>query len=244
MLSPSRIRRAAALAPAATLLTALVSCTSQPDPLTTPCGVVVDGSGSGDATEKGFDAEAKLKSTLLKFLKKEECGTVKFAPITRSSQSSSCRVEEVDLDPPYRKNVDQESQRRKARLTAAARSMEELECARTQGGSDVWGALDRIGEAMPPDGPRAKLLVVSDFAQADPEFTLSRADLSSREQRKKVIDSLVKERGLPGIKGMDVYPVGLGMQYDARPSEAENFRAFWTEVLEGRAEARVHNTYE
>ncbi|WP_101256796.1 hypothetical protein [Streptomyces barkulensis] len=239
-----RARRTAALAPALGLLTALVSCTSQPDPLTTPCGVVVDGSGSGASNEKGFDAEAKLKSTLLPFLEEQGCGTVEFAPITRSSQSSSCRVERVDLDPPHKETTDQKSLRARARTTAAGRALEELECARTQGGSDVWGALDRIGEEMPPKGPAAKLLVVSDFAQTDPDFRISRADLSTARQREETIDSLVEERGIPAIKGMDIYPVGLGMQYDSRPGEAEDFQAFWTEVLEGRARARVHHDYK
>ncbi|MFD6323039.1 hypothetical protein ACFWOL_09215 [Streptomyces sp. NPDC058442] len=236
------LRRTAALVPAVGLLAALVSCTSPPDPLTTPCGVVVDGSGSG-SSEGGFDAEAKLKSSLLPFLDEQKCGTVEFAPITRSSKSSPCQVAEVDLDPPGSETTDQDSARAKARGVAGKKALEELECARTQDGSDVWGALDRISEAMPGDGPDARLLVVSDFAQTDKEFRISRADLSTAQKRETVLDTLVKQRGLPGLKGMHVYPVGLGMQYDGRPSESEDFEAFWAEMLEGRAQAHVHYDY-
>ncbi|MFD6421106.1 hypothetical protein [Streptomyces sp. NPDC060198] len=225
------------------LLTTLVSCTSPPAPLTTACGVVVDGSGSGASSNEGFDAEGKLKATLLTFLDDEGCGTVDFAPITRASQSSSCRVEGVDLDPPHKETTDQESQRRKARNVAAGRSLEELKCARSQNGSDVWGALDRIATTLPPDSSGAKLLVVSDFAQADPDFVLSMPKIASEEQRTEAVDSLVAERGVPGIKGMNVYPVGFGMQFKAKPGQFEDFEAFWLEILEGRAKAHVHTDY-
>ncbi|MCE0446496.1 hypothetical protein LT493_23125 [Streptomyces tricolor] len=36
---------------------ALVSCTKQEEALTTPCGAVVDGSGSAAAVKQGFDSE-------------------------------------------------------------------------------------------------------------------------------------------------------------------------------------------
>lgn len=105
------------------------------------------------------------------------------------------------------------------------------------------GALARIGETVVGDGPAPKLLVVSDFQQADPEFFLSRQNLSTESRRAKVIDTLVDKRGLPGIKGMDVFPVGLGMQYKAKPSEADDFESFWVEALEGRAKAHVDSRY-
>ncbi|MEU0475764.1 hypothetical protein ACFW5S_02450 [Streptomyces olivaceus] len=244
------LRRTAALAPAVVLLAALVSCTSPPDPLDTPCGVVVDGSGSG-SSEDGFDAEAKLKSSLLPFLDEQGCGSVEFAPITRSSRSSPCRVADVDLDPPGNETTDRDRARAKARSLAAQRALEELECARTQDGSDVWGALDRIGAAVSGDGAGggggdgsgAKLLVVSDFDQADKDFNLYKADLSTEQKRTSVIDTLVEQRGLPGLKDMHVYPVGLGMQYHGRPSESADFEALWAEILEGRAQAHVDYDY-
>lgn len=243
----SPVRAAARLAvvvPLVCALSALVSCTKQEEALTTPCGVVVDGSGSAAAVKQGFDSEAKLKDSLVEFLTDQKCGTADFAPITRSSRSSSCRQGQVDLDPPHDANTDQKVQRADAQRKAAVAALAELKCARSQNGSDVWGALARIGEAVPGDGGAPKLLVVSDFAQADPEFSLSRHDLGTKARRAKVIDSLVKERGLPGIEGMDVFPVGLGMQYSAKPSEADDFESFWVEALEGRAKAHVDTRYK
>ncbi|MEU3413210.1 MULTISPECIES: hypothetical protein [unclassified Streptomyces] len=236
-------RRLAVVVPLVCALSALVSCTKQEEALTTPCGVVVDGSGSAAAVKEGFDAEAKLKDSLVEFLTDQKCGTVDYAPITRSSRSSSCRQGQVDLDPPHDANTDQKAQRAGARRNAAVAALAELKCARTQNGSDVWGALDRIGETVAGDGPAPKLLVVSDFGQSDPEFVLSRQDLTTKGRRAKVIDSLVKKRGLPGIKGMDVFPVGLGMQYKTKPSEADDFESFWVEALEGRAKAHVDSRY-
>ncbi|MFF4037256.1 hypothetical protein [Streptomyces sp. NPDC001816] len=237
-------RRLTVLVPLVCALGALVSCSKQEEALTTPCGLVVDGSGSAAAVKEGFDSEAKLKDSLIGFLTDQKCGTLDFAPITRSSRSSSCRQDEVDLDPPHDATTDQKVQRANARTAAAVAALAELKCARTQNGSDVWGALTRIGESVPTDGPAPKLLVVSDFDQADPEFHLSRQDISSKSARDKVIDSLVNKRGLPGLKGMDVFPVGLGMQYKAKPSEADDFESFWTEALEGRAKAHVDNKYK
>lgn len=237
-------RRFAVVVPLVCALSALVSCTKQEEALTTPCGVVVDGSGSAAAVKEGFDSEAKLKDSLIEFLADQKCGTVDYAPITRSSRSSSCRQRQVDLDPPHEANTDQKAQRARAQGEAAAAALAELKCARTQNGSDVWGALARIGESFPGDGPTPKLLVVSDFQQADPEFVLSHQDLTTEAARKKVIDTLVKKRGLPGIKGMEVFPVGLGMQYKAKPSEADDFESFWTQALEGRAEAHVDTRYK
>ncbi|GAA3958959.1 hypothetical protein GCM10022384_09780 [Streptomyces marokkonensis] len=242
---PPRRGRPLALIPAAALVAALASCTSQSEALTTPCGVVVDGSGSAAATKNGFDAEAKLKDELLPFLEEQKCGTVDFAPITYTSQISSCKVDRVDLDPPHDETTDQESQRSKARAGAAGQALKELECAmKERPGSDVWGALDRIASVMPSDGPKAKLLVVSDFEQSDPEFSIGDADLTTEAGRDKAISSLVKERGLPAINGMDVYPVGFGMKYGDRASEFEGFETFWMEVLEERAKADVHNEYQ
>ncbi|SOE08136.1 hypothetical protein [Streptomyces sp. Ag109_G2-15] len=237
-------RRLAVIAPLVCVLSTLVSCTKQEEALTTPCGLVVDGSGSAAAVKEGFDSEAKLKDSLIGFLTDQKCGTLDFAPITRSSRSSSCRQDQVDLDPPHDAQTDQKVQRANAQRNAAAAALAELKCARTQNGSDVWGGLARIGEAFRSDGPTPKLLVVSDFDQADPEFHLSRQNISTKADRDKVIDTLVKKRGLPGIKGMDVFPVGLGMQYSAKPSEADDFESFWVEALEGRAKAHVDNQYK
>ncbi|MBA2807786.1 hypothetical protein E0500_010280 [Streptomyces sp. KM273126] len=242
----SRAGRLLGLLSPAVLLTGLVSCSQPAKALTTPCGVVVDGSGSGNPTKDGFDAKAKLQDALIPFLKDQECGSVDFAPITSTSQSSSCKVEQVDLDPPHGATTDQDKQREQARLLAAKQALKELDCARDdRPGSDVWGGLDRIASKMPTDGPGARLLVVSDFEQADPDFSLGRGgNIATEAKRAQTIDSLVNERGLPGIKGMEVFPVGYGMKYANKPSQQKQFEAFWTEVLEGRAKAHVNTKYQ
>ncbi|MFE9093659.1 hypothetical protein [Streptomyces sp. NPDC007264] len=247
--APSRRPRAAALLaviPSAALLLGAVSCSNQPDELTTPCGVVVDGSGSGAATKDGFDAKKKLEETLVPFLKEQKCGTVEFAPITATSLSSSCKVDPVDLDPPHGATTDVEAERTKALRIAAKTSLDELNCARDdRPGSDVWGGIDRIAEKMPTDGPAAKLLVVSDFEQADPEFSIGRdGNIATPAKRKSSIDRLVRDRGLPGIRDMEIFPVGYGMKYANKPSRQKQFEAFWTEVLQERAKAHVDTEYQ
>ncbi|MFF9573337.1 hypothetical protein [Streptomyces sp. NPDC014685] len=244
-----RFRRTArALALAASLavsFAAVTGCTAsaEADAPRTPCGLVIDGSGSGAAGGRGFDAEAKLKSTLVPFLTDRDCGTLAFAPVTRSSQTSSCRVGDVDLDPPADETTDRDRLRRSARILAVRGALTMLECARTQGGSDVLGALARIGEAMPSGEETPSLLVVSDFEQADKEFTLRVSEIGTEESRERAVDTLLGARGVPGIAGMDVYPVGYGMRHDARPSEYRPFDAFWSEILSRRAKAHVHDDY-
>ncbi|WP_385621254.1 hypothetical protein PXH67_21625 [Streptomyces sp. P8-A8] len=245
---PRRYRRFLRAVPALALaasLAAVAGCSSsaEADDLRTPCGLVVDGSGSGAAGGRGFDAEAKLKATLVPFLTERHCGTLSFAPVTRSSQTSSCRVGDVDLNPPGDEMSDRDSMRRSARLRAAQGALAMLKCARTQGGSDVIGALARIGDAVPSGKGTPSLLVVSDFEQADKEFTLRVREIATEESRERAVDTLLGDRGVPGIAGMDVYPVGYGMSHDAKPSEYRPFDAFWSEILTGRAKAHVHDDY-
>ncbi|MEU2668822.1 hypothetical protein ABZ622_08095 [Streptomyces sp. NPDC007164] len=240
-----RFRRAVPALALVASLAAVAGCSAsaEADDLRTPCGLVVDGSGSGSAGGRGFDAEAKLKSTLVPFLTERHCGTLSFAPVTRSSQTSSCRVGDIDLDPPGDEMSDRDSMRRSARVLAAKGALTMLKCARTQGGSDVIGALARIGDAMPSGKGTPSLLVVSDFEQADKEFTLRADEIATEESRERAVDTLLGDRGVPGITGMDVYPVGYGMSRDAKPSEYRPFDAFWSEILSGRAKAHVHDDY-
>lgn len=240
-----RLRRGVPALLLTAVLAATAGCSSsaEADGLRTPCGLVIDGSGSGDADGKGFDAKAKLESTLVPFLTGRHCGTIAFVPVTRSSQTSSCRVGDIDLDPPGDATSDHESMRRTARVLALKGAVAMLKCARTQGGSDVLGALARIGDAMPSHRGTPSLLVVSDFEQADPEFTLRTGEITTEKSRGQVVEKLLDERGVPGIAGMNVYPVGYGMRHDARPSEYQSFDAFWSEILSGRAKAHVHDDY-
>ncbi|MFG2595612.1 hypothetical protein [Streptomyces sp. NPDC048462] len=225
-------------------LAAVTGCSSAvADDLRTPCGLVVDGSGSGAAGDRGFDAEAKLKSTLVRFLTERHCGTLAFAPVTRSSQTSTCRVGDVDLDPPADETTDRDSMRKSSRILALKGALTMLKCARTQGGSDVLGALARIGDAVRPGNGTPSLLVVSDFEQADVEFTLRVREIATEQSRERVIDTLLEDRGVPGISGMNVYPVGYGMRHNAKPGEYRPFDAFWSEILSERAKSHVHDDY-
>ncbi|MFE0043007.1 hypothetical protein [Streptomyces albireticuli] len=241
-----RVRRPArpvAALTLAALLTAVGCSTEKPEALKTPCAAVLDGSGSGSAKD-GFDAKAKLDATIVPFMKKQGCATMAFAPITRASKASRCRVGDVDLDPPAKSTDDVAAIRQEAMVRAVAGARTMLKCAQeTESGSDILGGLARAAEAMPSGGGRAALLVVSDFEQADPEFSLTPDSISTPAARKSAVEELIGPRGVPKLSGMDVYPVGYGMSREAKPSEYEPFDAFWTEIMEGRAKARVHDDY-
>ncbi|QES47251.1 hypothetical protein DEJ50_04800 [Streptomyces venezuelae] len=238
-----RPARLLAALPLAALLGVAGCSSGKPEALETSCAVVLDGSGSGSAKD-GFDAKAKLDATIVPFMKDRGCGTMAFAPITRSSKASRCRVNDVDLDPRTESTDDVAAIRQEAMTKAvlAARTM--LKCAQeTDSGSDILGGLARAAEALPSgDGPTA-MLVVSDFEQADPEFNLSPESIATPEARTGAVEKLVGPRGVPELSGTDVYPVGYGMSRRAKPSEYEPFDAFWTEILERRAKARVHDDY-
>ncbi|MER7764027.1 hypothetical protein [Streptomyces sp. NPDC097619] len=233
------------LLPAALLLPLLTTgCSEPPEALETPCSVVVDGSGSG-SPDKGFDAKAKLDATIVLFLKDRDCGKVSFAPITRSSLASPCRVDDVDLDPPTRSTDDVPAIRERAlgKAVRAGRSL--LECAqRTQPGSDVLGGITRAAQGLPAGSGRPALLVVSDFEQADPEFSLTPKSIADPAERGRAVEKLLGSRGTPPLEGTDVYPVGYGMSRWAKPSAYEPFDAFWTEILERRSKARVHDDFK
>jgi hypothetical protein len=244
-----RLRRAL---PAASLVLALAAATTacdavsnEPERYSQACGVVVDGSGSADATKTGFDAKAKLKATLDRFLKDRKCRRTSFAPITKVSQASKCQGSPLDLDPDGSKTADRDRTRTAMRAVALSNALKLLRCAQEQEpGSDVLGGLSRIALTKPSgDDASFDLLVVSDFDQGDPDFRLGRQDLSTAASRTKVIDDFLKSHGKPDLSGADIYPVGYGMKYHTDTSRYGQFDDFWTELLEGRVKARVHDTY-
>ncbi|GAA2260418.1 hypothetical protein GCM10010232_59490 [Streptomyces amakusaensis] len=228
-------------------LTATVSCglNDEPERHTRACGVVVDGSGSAAATKDGFDAEAKLRAKLEKFLADNECRTTYFAPITRVSQASKCQISEIDLDPDLPGTADRDRTRTALRAAALTGARKLLKCAqKEEPGSDVIGGLARIALSRPSGEDRSfSLLVVSDFQQNDPEFRLGRQDLSTGARREAAVDALLKSHDIPDLAGTDIHPVGYGMKFDTKTSRYRQFDAFWTELLEGRMKARVHTTY-
>ncbi|MEU7121062.1 hypothetical protein [Streptomyces zaomyceticus] len=245
---PLRFRRLArplTVLPLAAALLASAGCVTddKPEALDTACAVVVDGSGSGSAN-KGFDAKAKLNASIVPFMQDQHCGSLAYAPITASSKASPCHISDVDLDPPSESTDDVAAIRQNARVKAVAGAHAMLTCAHdTNGGSDVLGGIARAAEALPSEAGRTALLVVSDFEQFDPEFTLTGKSIATPEARRKSIDKLIASRGVPPLSGMDVYPVGYGMSRQAKPSAFEPFDAFWTELMVRRGKARVHDDY-
>ncbi|WP_030824393.1 hypothetical protein [Streptomyces hygroscopicus] len=244
-----RIRNRRRALPAALVLAvaaAGTACGSDgPSRYSRTCGVVVDGSGSAAASRTGFDAEAKLRATLQKFLADSKCRKTSFAPITKVSAASKCQVSPLDLDPDGSKTADRERTRATMRAVALSNAVKLLHCAQKQEpGSDVLGGLSRIALAR-PSGEDASfhVLVVSDFDQADTDFRLGRQDLSTAAGRGRVIDGLLTSHGRPKLSGADLYPVGYGMKYGTDTARYERFDAFWTELLEGRVKAHVHSAY-
>ncbi|MER6916532.1 hypothetical protein ABT354_33175 [Streptomyces sp. NPDC000594] len=240
---------ALALAGSLALLPALAGCglleEEEVKRHTLACGVVLDGSGSGGKDRKGFDADAKLKDSLDRFLTDTGCGTLSFGPITRASRSSKCQANQMELDPDLPASQDREHFRGRLREDAMREAKKMLACAKgDRPGSDVLGALDRITIHRPDDGKGSyAVLVVSDFQQRDDEFRIDDEDLTTEKKRDAAAGRLLDSHGTPRLKGMDVYPVGYGMKYGADPSSYRHFDAFWTALLEGRLGADVHTTY-
>ncbi|GHH32401.1 hypothetical protein GCM10018775_01940 [Streptomyces umbrinus] len=213
------------------------------------CGLVVDGSGSGTSDDTGVDVKKKLQETLLPFLDEHHCSSLAYAPVTASSWNSSCRHSPVDLDPePRTSTEDRDVLRQRARNGAAAASIEMLNCAREQNGSDVLGALGRIAQTLretrDDTGGDMVVLAVSDFEQTDPEFRISKEPLTTKAERTKAVDKLLTGRKLPALKGMDLYTVGYGKNPTRKPSTYEGFDQFWTDILTTRAKAHVHHDDE
>ncbi|GLF96575.1 hypothetical protein [Streptomyces yaizuensis] len=246
---PRTAVRALALALALTGSLAATGCGvlegDEPERYTRACGVVLDGSGSGATTKTGFDARAKLKGSLERFLTGTGCGTLAFAPITQVSQSSKCQANQLELDPDLPGSEDREYFRGELRADALKEAGKLLTCAQRQSpGSDVVGGLARIAMHRPDSGKGSfAVLVVSDFEQNDPEFSIGKKDLSTEGGRAKAIGELLAAHGSPPLAGMDIYPVGYGMKHRTKTSFYEQFDAFWTELLEGRLKADVHTTY-
>ncbi|RMI29222.1 hypothetical protein [Streptomyces triticirhizae] len=249
-----RTRRLAGLAVAATVAgAATAGCGALGEALGTSvdrydaaCALLVDGSGSGGEAPDGFDAEAKLASSLPDFLADRECRTLAYAPITRASEGSLCQAEPLDLDPDADATLDRDELRAAQRAVASGRALELLECAREHSpGSDVIGALDRVSTAAPEDGEAFSVLVVSDFVQRDSSFELPHEDLTTPESRAALIDDLAERGRLPdGLSGATIYPSGYGMRLSRDSDAYADFDAFWTELLEGRVGADVDPTYQ
>ncbi|MFD0442273.1 hypothetical protein ACFQ10_06165 [Streptomyces indonesiensis] len=145
-------RRALTAALALALAAGGTACGSdEPSRYSRTCGVVVDGSGSAAASRTGFDAEAKLKATLQRFLADKKCRKTSFAPITKVSEASKCQVSPLDLDPNTSKTADRERTRTTMRAVALSNALKLLRCAqKEEPGSDVLGGFRASGCPSPP----------------------------------------------------------------------------------------------
>lgn len=234
-------RRLAAVPLAGAVLLACSGCfwDRTPARYTAACGVVLDGSGSGTV----FNAEAKLKQYLDQFLRDRQCRTLSYAPITVNSGASKCTTPTRDLDPDADETTDRDALRNEERVQAAKEAETLLHCATvTDPGSDVYGALMRIGTTRPSATQPFYVLVDSDFVQADKTMWLGGENLSTAASRQAVSDRLTAT-GLPALSGATVYPTGFGMSLQDTPGQYQQFKQFWTDLLQGRVKANVDYRY-
>jgi hypothetical protein len=204
--------------------------------LSAPCGVVVDGSKSGQE----FSAERQLERTLDKFLRESGCRRVVFGPIDGASEASICAAPEFDIDPDVeRGNVDRQSLQSSRRKEVRTRSLAMLRCARkdprSSPGSDVLGGLARIARDRPAGDGSYRVLVVSDFAQHTDDADLYHAKLRTPQQRAAIINRLDADHRIPDLSGIELRAAGFGALFSDDPPRMNDFRSFWTEVFNGPA---------
>ena len=190
--------------------------------LTRPCGVVVDGSGSG--TE--FHADERLKAKLDGFLVDQGCAQLTFVPLNSISETSPCSEERLDLDPQV---GDPQAVRTAGRAEALVRSLRMLDCARKDADtSDVLGALRRVGTTRPPGSGSYAVLVVSDMIQIGQRVNLLRGDLDTPQGRAGVIAQVGDLA--PNLPDTVLYPTDLSTNIrDAR--RGQDVSAFWLELF-------------
>ena len=205
------------------------------------CGVVVDGSPSGDA-KTGFDVVEQLRDSLPAFLDKTDCKTVAFSPIDGSSEISPCTARSLDLDPEVNQGgVARESLWASRRADALKRAESIATCIRSDPrsrvGSDVLGGLKRSLRERPEDDSHT-LLVVSDFVNNDNNLVLDPkvgTDIRTPERRAAVLTMLEAKDRIPDLADVRVFTAGYGVTLRAVPEEFSIFDAFWTELMEVRA---------
>ncbi|MCE0446497.1 hypothetical protein LT493_23130 [Streptomyces tricolor] len=103
----------------------------------------------------------------------------------------------------------------------------------------MWGALaphrrDRPRRRRDAEAARGQRLPTS----PDPEFVLSRQDLSTEAERARSSDSLVRKRGCPASRAWRCSPWGSACGTRRRAQQIDDFQALGG-VLEGRAKAHV-----
>jgi hypothetical protein len=220
----------------ALILAASVTACSQSQQLSGTCGVVVDGSLSGNAVH-GFDAQAQLKAHLQDFLVSKGCRYVVFAPINHASEASVCSESMIDMDPPVSGNVDVQSVITAGRAAAQNSAQKELTCASSDprsipAGSDIIGGLARIdAELRQVKGPY-NVLVVSDFINWDSDLRLTKAGLATNADRTSMLSRLARQGLIPNLGGVNIDAAGFGILVSKSPQVYPEFADFWQQFMQ------------
>lgn len=229
------LRLPAFLAVTLTLAAAVTAC-SQPPQLTGSCGVVVDGSQSGDPA-KGFDAKAQLGAHLQDFLVSTGCRYAVFAPINGASEASVCSQPTIDMDPSVSGNVDPQSVIAGGRAAAQKSAQDELACASSDprsisGASDIIGGLARVDtELRQVKGPYS-VLVVSDFINWDSDLRLPNDQLATTTGRTTMLSQLARKGLMPNLGGVNVQAAGFGQLVSKNPQVYQEFTDFWQQFMQ------------
>lgn len=236
MIPSTRIRCGALLSVAAVITTALSGCS--PQRLSGTCGIVVDGSGSGD-NATGFNVDKQAKDNVDKYLRETECDRVVFAPISGASQSSYCQAQPIDIDPAVTGNVDRKRLWAAGRAKALKQTLDLRQCIRTDprstGGSDVLGGLAAVEQRRPAGATHFSVLVISDFMQTDKSVNLYQDDLRTPAKRAALIEKIAKEGRVPNLSGMRLSAAGYGLLQSKDPTRYAGFDLFWRQLLKERA---------
>jgi hypothetical protein len=201
--------------------TALTACTKE---LTTPCAVVVDGSGSGTK----FDAAKRLDDTFTKFAKDNKCGTMSFVPIDSAPMASTCYIKDVDIDPDLGGNSDPEKVRTGRSKVARDDAHQMLDCAKKNALSDVLGGLTRAAGQKPEGTGTYQILVVSDMLQNADGGSLYHTDLSTPAAIGKAVQQWAPKA--PSLAGAELTITDCGVTMNSSQA-AEAVRNFWTQLL-------------
>lgn len=222
------------LAVAALLATGTAGCSQQPH-LSGACGIVVDGSQSGNAVT-GFNAQSQLKAHLYSFLNSAGCRYVVFGPINGASQASVCSQPELDMDPSIQGNVNAQAVIQAGFAAAMRRAGKELQCAQSDprsisGASDIIGGLVRIARDRPPGVTPYNVLVVSDFVNWDSDLRLTKKILGTAASRAALIGQLAGDGLIPNLRGVHVFTAGFGVLVSKDPAFFTDFSAFWQQFM-------------
>ncbi|MDL4815013.1 hypothetical protein [Actinomadura opuntiae] len=201
-------------------------CDPGHDSYSAPCGVVVDGSASG----QNFDADKRVTELLPGFLRANKCKTLTYVPLDTDSRGSVCSHKDLDLDPDLGAGTDKEAIRAGRQSRALKDAHAVLACLHAgRPKSDVLGALARAADQRPDGKGTYHVLVVSDMLQTDRTVDLTHADLSTAAKRRAILDGPFKGR-VPDLGGtaLEITDRGRTLK-DTRQSVGLN--AFWTQLF-------------